>query len=74
MVKVQNQTILSYIICVHVILYYVQMPLCYLVIVLQSLEDLCLHYDMTVRNSIGDIVQICYGADGLDPTYMEGKV
>lgn len=29
---------------------------------------------MTVRNSIGDIVQICYGADGLDPTYMEGKV
>jgi DNA-directed RNA polymerase III subunit RPC1 len=45
-----------------------------LLIVLQSLEDLCLHYDMTVRNSIGDIVQICYGADGLDPTYMEGKV
>jgi hypothetical protein len=45
----------------------------FLVIVLQSLEDLCLHYDMTVRNSIGDIVQICYGADGLDPTYMEGK-
>jgi hypothetical protein len=43
-------------------------------IVLQSLEDLCLQYDMTVRNSIGDIVQLCYGADGLDPTYMEGDV
>lgn len=41
--------------------------------VLQSLEDLCLQYDMTVRNSIGDIVQLCYGGDGLDPTYMEGK-
>ena len=41
---------------------------------LQSLEDLCLQYDMTVRNSIGDIVQLCYGGDGLDPTYMEGEV
>lgn len=40
----------------------------------KSLEDLCLHYDMTVRNSVGDIVQILYGGDGLDPTYMEGKI
>ncbi|XP_015123305.1 DNA-directed RNA polymerase III subunit RPC1 [Diachasma alloeum] len=39
----------------------------------KSLEDLCLHYDMTVRNSTGDIVQILYGGDALDPTYMEGK-
>ncbi|XP_049812819.1 DNA-directed RNA polymerase III subunit RPC1 [Schistocerca nitens] len=39
----------------------------------KSLEDLCLHYDMTVRNSVGDIVQFLYGGDGLDPTYMEGK-
>ncbi|XP_012276667.1 DNA-directed RNA polymerase III subunit RPC1 [Orussus abietinus] len=39
----------------------------------KSLEDLCLHYDMTVRNSVGDIVQVLYGGDGLDPTYMEGK-
>lgn len=38
----------------------------------KSLEDLCLHYDMTVRNSVGDIVQVLYGGDGLDPTYMEG--
>uniref|UniRef100_V5GVE1 DNA-directed RNA polymerase subunit n=1 Tax=Ixodes ricinus TaxID=34613 RepID=V5GVE1_IXORI len=39
----------------------------------KSLEDLCSHYDMTVRNSCGDIVQFCYGADGLDPAAMEGK-
>ncbi|XP_017880116.1 DNA-directed RNA polymerase III subunit RPC1 isoform X1 [Ceratina calcarata] len=39
----------------------------------KSLEDLCLHYDMTVRNSVGDIIQVLYGGDALDPTYMEGK-
>ncbi|XP_018403555.1 PREDICTED: DNA-directed RNA polymerase III subunit RPC1 [Cyphomyrmex costatus] len=39
----------------------------------KSLEDLCIHYDMTVRNSTHDIIQIPYGGDGLDPTYMEGK-
>ena len=48
--------------------------LVFFLIVLQSLEDLCLQYDMTVRNSIGDIVQLCYGGDALDPTYMEGEV
>ncbi|XP_013774384.1 DNA-directed RNA polymerase III subunit RPC1-like [Limulus polyphemus] len=39
----------------------------------KSLEDLCSHYDMTVRNSVGDIVQFYYGGDGLDPAAMEGK-
>ena len=39
----------------------------------QSLEDLCSHYDLTVRNSMGDIVQFIYGGDGLDPAAMEGK-
>ncbi|XP_008558065.1 DNA-directed RNA polymerase III subunit RPC1 [Microplitis demolitor] len=39
----------------------------------KNLEDLCLHYDMTVRNSAGDIVQVIYGGDAMDPTYMEGK-
>ncbi|KAL7303100.1 hypothetical protein TKK_0004313 [Trichogramma kaykai] len=39
----------------------------------KSLEDLCLHYDMTVRNSVGDIVQELYGGDAMDPSYMEGK-
>ena len=28
---------------------------------------------MTVRNSVGDVVQFMYGGDGLDPTDMEGK-
>ncbi|CAL1677654.1 unnamed protein product [Lasius platythorax] len=40
---------------------------------IKSLEDLCVHYDMTVRNSMRDIIQTCYGGDKLDPTYMEGK-
>ena len=40
---------------------------------LQSLEDLCCHYDNTVRDSDGHIVQFIYGGDGLDPAAMEGK-
>ena len=40
---------------------------------LQSLEDLATQYDLTVRNSVGHIVQFMYGGDGLDPTDMEGK-
>lgn len=39
----------------------------------KSLEDLATQYDLTVRNSVGDIVQFMYGGDGLDPTDMEGK-
>lgn len=39
----------------------------------QALEDLCVNYDMTVRNSNGDVIQFLYGGDGLDPTYMEGR-
>ncbi|XP_050462135.1 DNA-directed RNA polymerase III subunit RPC1 [Cataglyphis hispanica] len=40
---------------------------------IKSLEDLCVHYDMTIRNSMRDIIQISYGGDNMDPTYMEGK-
>ncbi|XP_014213946.1 DNA-directed RNA polymerase III subunit RPC1 [Copidosoma floridanum] len=40
---------------------------------MKNLEDLCLQYDMTVRNSMGDIIQILYGGDAMDPVYMEGK-
>lgn len=40
---------------------------------IKSLEDLCGHYDLTVRSSTKDIVQFMYGGDGLDPTDMEGK-
>ncbi|XP_060520188.1 DNA-directed RNA polymerase III subunit RPC1 [Cylas formicarius] len=39
----------------------------------KSLEDLVVHYDGSVRNAESDIVQMTYGSDGLDPTYMEGK-
>ncbi|CAH1795117.1 unnamed protein product [Owenia fusiformis] len=39
----------------------------------KSLEDLCSHYDTTVRTSQGEIVQFVYGNDGLDPVAMEGK-
>ncbi|XP_021363401.1 DNA-directed RNA polymerase III subunit RPC1-like isoform X1 [Mizuhopecten yessoensis] len=39
----------------------------------KSLEDLCSHYDLTVRSSTGDIVQFLYGGDSLDPACMEGK-
>lgn len=38
------------------------------------MEDLVVHYDGSVRNAEGDVVQINYGCDGLDPTYMEGKI
>ncbi|KAK7278312.1 hypothetical protein RJT34_23339 [Clitoria ternatea] len=40
---------------------------------MKSLEDLFLHYDYTVRNAGGGIVQFCYGDDGMDPAGMEGK-
>ncbi|KOB68218.1 DNA-directed RNA polymerase [Operophtera brumata] len=36
-------------------------------------KDLVLHYDMTVRNATGEVVQFRYGADSLDPSFMEGK-
>ncbi|KAG7257106.1 hypothetical protein CRUP_002887 [Coryphaenoides rupestris] len=39
----------------------------------KSLEDLCSQYDLTVRSSMGDIIQFSYGGDGLDPAAMEGK-
>lgn len=39
----------------------------------KCLEDLCSNYDGTVRTSTGDIIQFCYGDDGLDPAEMEGK-
>lgn len=39
---------------------------------MKALEDLSTHYDTSVRNSANGVVQFIYGADGLDPTYMEG--
>ncbi|EGC39460.1 RNA polymerase III, largest subunit [Dictyostelium purpureum] len=40
---------------------------------MKALEDLSTHYDYTVRDSFGGIVQFCYGDDGLDPAGMEAK-
>ena len=56
---------------------------------MKALEDLSTQYDLTVRNSVGVMIQVqnCiqpslhhmsslqfrYGDDGLDPTYMEGN-
>lgn len=39
----------------------------------KCLEDLVVHYDGTVRNAIGEVVEFIYGGDGLDPVYMEIK-
>lgn len=39
----------------------------------KCLEDLVVHYDGTVRNAIGEVVEFTYGGDGLDPVYMETK-
>lgn len=40
---------------------------------MKALEDLYVHYDTTVRNAGGGIVQLQYGEDGMDPVAMEGK-
>lgn len=37
----------------------------------KAMEDVRVHYDGTVRNSLGDIVQFAYGEDGFDATYQE---
>lgn len=39
----------------------------------KCLEDLVVHYDGSVRNAIGEIVEFTYGGDGLDPIFMEIK-
>jgi DNA-directed RNA polymerase III subunit RPC1 len=39
---------------------------------MKALEDLTTHYDLSVRNSTGGVVQFRYGNDGLDPACLEG--
>lgn len=39
---------------------------------MKALEDLSAHYDISVRNSVGGVVQFTYGDDGLDPACLEG--
>ncbi|EGF76498.1 hypothetical protein BATDEDRAFT_14837 [Batrachochytrium dendrobatidis JAM81] len=40
---------------------------------MKALEDLVCHYDLSVRDSGGGIVQFRYGDDGLDPPNIEGS-
>jgi len=37
----------------------------------KAMEDVRVHYDATVRNSLGDIVQFVYGEDGMDGCFIE---
>ncbi|TCD69172.1 hypothetical protein EIP91_008468 [Steccherinum ochraceum] len=39
---------------------------------MKALEDLVTHYDASVRNAVGGVVQFRYGDDGLDPACLEG--
>ncbi|BEI84854.1 hypothetical protein CcaverHIS002_0502550 [Cutaneotrichosporon cavernicola] len=39
---------------------------------MKSLEDLSAQYDLSVRNSVGTVVQFEYGDDSLDPACLEG--
>ncbi|KAG9097222.1 hypothetical protein FRC06_007823, partial [Ceratobasidium sp. 370] len=39
---------------------------------LRALEDLTTQYDLSVRNSVGGVVQFTFGDDGLDPACLEG--
>lgn len=38
---------------------------------IKALEDLKKHYDGTVRNAMGKLLQFEYGGDGIDPTHVE---
>ncbi|KAI8873392.1 Rpo21 protein [Ramicandelaber brevisporus] len=37
----------------------------------KALEDLKVHYDGTVRNSTGEVIQYVYGEDGIDSCHLE---
>jgi DNA-directed RNA polymerase II subunit RPB1 len=37
----------------------------------KAMEDVRVHYDATVRNSLGDIIQFVYGEDGMDGCFIE---
>ncbi|KAJ3391532.1 hypothetical protein HDU92_008981 [Lobulomyces angularis] len=40
----------------------------------KAFEDLYVHYDRSVRNSNGGLIQRVYGDDGLDPACIEGAL
>ncbi|VDC07033.1 unnamed protein product [Peniophora sp. CBMAI 1063] len=37
----------------------------------KALEDVMVHYDGTVRNSLGDLLEFVYGEDGMDGAFIE---
>ena len=39
----------------------------------KALEDVMVKYDGTLRNSLGEVIQFCYGEDGMDATYLESQ-
>jgi DNA-directed RNA polymerase II subunit RPB1 len=40
----------------------------------KAMEDIAVHYDGTVRNSLNDILQFVYGEDGMDSIGVESQV
>ncbi|KAL0051000.1 hypothetical protein WJX82_000334 [Trebouxia sp. C0006] len=40
---------------------------------IKAMEDLMIHYDGTVRNSVGDVIQFLYGEDGMDGAAIESQ-
>nr|AAA30233.1 RNA polymerase III [Trypanosoma brucei] len=40
---------------------------------MKAMENLSVRYDGTVRNTKGDVIQLRFGEDGLDPQLMEGN-
>ncbi|KZS94039.1 beta and beta-prime subunits of DNA dependent RNA-polymerase [Sistotremastrum niveocremeum HHB9708] len=40
---------------------------------MKALEDLTTQYDLSIRNSVGGMVQFAFGDDGLDPACLEGE-
>ncbi|XP_055335459.1 DNA-directed RNA polymerase III subunit RPC1-like [Paramacrobiotus metropolitanus] len=40
---------------------------------IKCLEDVIVHYDRTVRNSVNEVIQLRFGEDGLDPASIEDE-
>jgi len=41
--------------------------------IMKLMEDLKVHYDYSVRNASGSIIQFMYGDDGMDATFVESQ-
>jgi len=41
---------------------------------IKGMEDLMIHYDMTVRSNKNKIIQFSYGDDNIDPTKVEAQI